>query len=268
MIDRVGQLLREVAATAVMPRFASLLPHQTMMKSANEPVTIADREAETLIASALSAIIPGSRVVGEEACSADATLLEGLSEGTVWIVDPIDGTANFAAGRGPFAMMVALLRHGETVGSWIYDPQHDRLAVAERGAGAWIGGERLTARPASDSASQWHGIVSRAFVPEDGLDRIDRVCAFVGRAEATARCAGFEYPLVANGHRQFALYWRTLVWDHAPGALLVSEAGGSVVHLDGSPYSPVIARSGLLVAQDPSVAARLLGLGSCPLADD
>jgi fructose-1,6-bisphosphatase/inositol monophosphatase family enzyme len=268
MVDFVGQLLREVAATVVMPRFASLLPHQTEMKSANEPVTVADREAEKLIADALSAFIPGSRVVGEEACSANAALLEGMSEGTVWIVDPIDGTANFAAGRGPFAMMVALLRHGETVGSWIYDPQRDRLAVAERGAGAWIAGERVTVSAASDDHSQWHGIVSCAFAPDDELDRIERVCALVGRADATARCAGFEYPLVANGERTFALYWRTLVWDHAPGALLVSEAGGRVVHLDGSPYSPLIARSGLLIAQDSSVAARLLGLGPCPLAAD
>ena len=140
-------ILREVAATVVMPRFAALLPHQTEMKSGNEPVTIADREAETLITRGLLALIPGSRVIGEEACSTNPALLDGLNEGTAWIVDPIDDTANFAAGRAPFAMMVALMRKGELIGSWIYDPLEDWLAVAKLGGGAWIGGNRVCAKP-------------------------------------------------------------------------------------------------------------------------
>ena len=258
MIEEVGQILREVSASVVMPRFDALLPHETEMKSADEPVTIADREAEMLITRDLLALLPGSRVVGEEACAANPALLDNLADGSVWIVDPIDGTANFAAGRAPFAMMVALLEAGETIGAWIYDPQSDRLAVAELGAGAWIGDDRLTAPAALSDPARWHGIVSRAFVPDGQHDTTERLAAFVGRADPTARCAGYEYPLVAGGERDFALYWRTLVWDHAPGALLVTEAGGCVLHLDGTPYRPSVARTGLLVARHAEVAARLL----------
>ena len=60
--------------------------------------------------------------------------------------------------------------------------------------------------------------------------------------------------------RQFALYWRTLVWDHAPGALLLTEAGGSVTHLDGTPYRPTRSKTGLLLAQNPLIMRPLLGL--------
>lgn len=260
MIDRVGLILREVSAIVVMPHFATLLPHETDMKPGNEPVTIADRDAETLITRELLSLIPGSRVIGEEACSTNPALLDGLNEGTAWIVDPIDGTANFAAGRSPFAMMVPLMREFELIGSWIYDPLGDRLAAAELGGGAWIGDKRIRARASSTQPGQWFGIVSRACLPKGQGELVEALSAAVGRIDPTARCAGYEYPLVATGKRDFALYWRTLVWDHAPRALLLSESGGCVIHLDGVLYDPLVSRSGLFVAHDAGVAKTLLKL--------
>src|SRR5688500_17428181 len=106
IVERVGEVLRVAAATVVLPRYAPRQPCETEMKAGSEPVTVADREAEAMIGRALQSLLPQSRVVGEEACAADSSLLEAIGEGTVWIVDPIDGTANFAAGRPPFAMMV------------------------------------------------------------------------------------------------------------------------------------------------------------------
>jgi len=150
------------------------------------------------------------------------------------------------------------------VGSWIYDPLGDRLAVAELGGGAWIEGKRICAKPSFPEPSQWHGIVSSAFLPEAQEGVVHALSAAVGRTDPTARCAGHEYPLVATGERDFALYWRTLVWDHAPGALLVSEAGGCVVHLDGARYDPVAPRSGLFVTHDTSVAETLVKLTRSP----
>lgn len=259
-IQKVEEILRAVSTAVVMPRFNALLPEEAEMKSADEPVTIADREAEVLIGAELLCLIPHSRVIGEEACSVNPKLLDDLGEGTVWIVDPIDGTANFAAGRAPFAMMIALMREGELIGSWIFDPLIDRMAVAELGCGAWIGGKRLSANPSPSDSREWHGIISRAFLPPTQLSRIDCLTALVGRVDASARCAGHEYPLVATGARDFALYWRTLVWDHAPGALLLTEAGGCAIHLDGATYDPTIMRSGLLLAHDPDVARTFLTL--------
>jgi fructose-1,6-bisphosphatase/inositol monophosphatase family enzyme len=241
-----------------MPRFTALGPGDIVMKGANDPVTIADREAEAMIGRELRLLLPHARIVGEEACSANPALLEKLGEGTVWIVDPIDGTANFAAGRPPFAMMVALLEQGELVGSWILDPLSDRLAVAERGGGAWMDGKRLTASAAPTALEGLSGIVSEAFVPAGERHVIERLRAAAGSVQQTARCAGHEYPLVAAGERHFILYWRTLVWDHAPGALLLTEAGGSATYFDGSPYDPCRSQTGLLLAHNPFISRALL----------
>jgi fructose-1,6-bisphosphatase/inositol monophosphatase family enzyme len=258
MMDRVGEILRATAQAVVMPRFAALGPGDIVMKGVNDPVTIADGEAEAMIGRELRLLLPHARIVGEEACSANPALLEKLGEGTVWIVDPIDGTANFAAGRPPFAMMVALLEQGELVGSWILDPLSDRLAVAERGGGAWMDGKRLTASAAPTALEGLSGIVSEAFVPAGERHVIERLRAAAGSVQQTARCAGHEYPLVAAGERHFILYWRTLVWDHAPGALLLTEAGGSATYLDGSPYDPCRSQTGLLLAHNSLISRALL----------
>ena len=260
IVDGVGEILRATAAGVVMPRYAALEPGDVAMKGANDPVTIADREAEAMLGRALHLLLPHARIVGEEACAANPALLNDLDQGTVWIVDPIDGTANFAAGRPPFAMMVALLERGEVIASWIFDPLGDRLAVAERGAGAWIDGKRLRNNAVTCRVGELKGIVSGASLPPSRQGLVDRISAAVGSVEQTARCAGHEYPLVATGARHFALYWRTLVWDHAPGALLLSEAGGSAVYLDGSPYDPCQSKTGLILTRDQSIADMMLGL--------
>jgi fructose-1,6-bisphosphatase/inositol monophosphatase family enzyme len=132
--------------------------------------------------------------------------------------------------------------------------------VAELGGGAWVDGRRVRANPSPPDPGEWHGIISRAFLPEAKEGLVDALSAAVARVHTTARCAGYEYPLVATGKRDFALYWRVLVWDHAPGALLLSEAGGFVTHLDGQRYDPLAQRSGLFVAHDGSVAETLLKL--------
>lgn len=258
LFDRVGAVLREVAAAAVMPRFAALAPGDSEIKAPGEIVTVADREAETSIEAALRPLIPDARVIGEEGCAARPALLENLDQGTAWIVDPIDGTANYAAGRAPFAMMVALLRHGETVGAWILDPLGDSLATAELGGGAWIDGTRLGVDGPTPTLEHMSGIISGAFCPDEQRAAVGRIGAAVASVHPTARCAGHEYPLVARGERDFALYWRTLVWDHAPGALLLTEAGGAATFLDGSPYRPTQSRTGLLLTHRAPSARDLL----------
>lgn len=258
VLEGVGEVLRAAAEVAVIPRFAALRPSETEMKAPDEPVTIADREAEAIIGRSLQMLLPEARIVGEEACASEPSLIDNLGQGTVWIVDPIDGTANFAAGRPPFAMMVALLRNGETIGSWILDPLTDRLAVAELGSGAWIDGRRHRTSAALSDLKSLSGIVSEAFLPAERHKLVDGIREAAGEVVPTARCAGHEYPLVATGGRHFALYWRTLAWDHAPGALFLTEAGGTVTHLDGAPYRPAMPRPGLLLAHNGLISNALL----------
>ena len=157
--DAVAALLREVAASEVLPRFRNLAKADVRAKtSAQDLVTLADLEAERVLTARLPALLPGSVVVGEEAAYADPRVLERLDgETPVWVIDPVDGTANFSAGRPTFAMIVALVDRGQTVAGWILDPLHDRMALAERGAGAWLGDTRIQAHPADGPLLSWQG---------------------------------------------------------------------------------------------------------------
>jgi fructose-1,6-bisphosphatase/inositol monophosphatase family enzyme len=253
LIDRVSALVDQVGAEQVLPRYQALAEGEIEEKSPGELVTIADREAEDALARGLAAILPEARFVGEEVCARDPSLLERLGEGRVWIVDPIDGTANFAAGRPPFAIMVALLDQGEIVASWMHDPLSGRIAAAERGSGAWIDGERIRASAGFPAREQLHGTISRFFVPDGLHPAVDALEAGVGRIVPTRRCAGDEYPLVATGERDFALFWRTLVWDHAPGVLFLTESGGVARRPGGAPYRPAEPGLGMVLARSAEI---------------
>ena len=257
----VADLLRRVAAEVVMPRFRALDASEVEEKTPGELVTIADREAEARISEGLAALLPEARVIGEEAVAADPSLLDGIGHGLAWIVDPIDGTANFAAGRPPFALMVALIEDGATQAGWILDPVNDRLHQATRGGGTFINGVRVHARPSGAALPQ--GALSVRYFPEGMREQF--VARMQGRIADVAipHCAGEQYPRLISGENDMALFWRTLPWDHAAGALIVQEAGGCVRRFDGRDYRVDQEGNGLLAAASPKLwdeaAAVLLG---------
>jgi fructose-1,6-bisphosphatase/inositol monophosphatase family enzyme len=254
VIDKVEALVRDVSAAAVMPRFRTLTQEQIARKALGELVTIADREAEALLTAGLTALLPGSRVVGEEATAANPGLLSIVGEpGDVWLVDPVDGTANFAAGREPFAIMVALLRDGVIVASWIYDPVRDVLAMAERGGGAFLDGVRVKAPPTVRPTQELRGLSFSHRAPATIRRSVEQARPTVGEVLSGFNCAGREYPAVVLDEQQFAAFWRMMPWDHAPGVLLLEEAGGVAWRLDGTPYVPADTRPGLLVAQNQEI---------------
>jgi len=254
----VENLLRTVARTIVLPRYCALGAEDVMEKSVGELVTVADKEAELAIGRGLATLLPSARLIGEEACADAPELLNGLGEGLVWLVDPIDGTGNFAAGRPPFALMVALLEDGLTRQSWILDPLTGVLSYAELGGGAFRNGEQVTTATGRPEERDISGILSEAFLPREQQGLGTTLRARFGSVLPTKRCAGHEYPLVATGERDFAIYWRTLPWDHAAGALFLSEAGGRVLHFDGQPYAPARPKEGLILARNAAMADLLL----------
>ena len=115
----------------MMPRFLASKVDEAEMKGVDEPVTIVDREVEAFLSEALTKLAPGVAIVGEEAADADPAVLDALSS-QCWIIDPLDGTSNFAKGEGHFGIIIALADAGETVAGWIYDPVRDRLCHAKR----------------------------------------------------------------------------------------------------------------------------------------
>jgi fructose-1,6-bisphosphatase/inositol monophosphatase family enzyme len=250
--DAVAALITEIAAAEVMPRFCRLARHEIREKKPGDLVTIADEAVEERLTHALRSLLPGSLVLGEEAAAADPAVLDRLlGHEAVWIVDPIDGTGNFAAGRPVFAVMVALVRSGRVLQAWIHDPVAGRTASAAAGAGAWLDGARLhVARPHADPAAMSGTILAGTFGQRELgrrlQERRDRV-----RAVRSLRCAGHEYLRLIRGEMDFALFSRLMPWDHAPGVLLHAEAGGYSAYLEGGAFDPGrIDASGILLAPD------------------
>jgi fructose-1,6-bisphosphatase/inositol monophosphatase family enzyme len=254
VLDQVSELIREVAATIVLPRFRHLSAAEVQQKTPGDLVTVADQEAERALTDGLTRLLPGSEVVGEEAVAADPGVLGRVGDaGAVWIVDPVDGTNNFAAGKTPFAIMVALLREGEPSASWILDVVADRMAIAEAGSGACIEGMRVKARTDDPGAGAMSGTLARHYFPDHLRAQVNAHAGEFASVTNGHHCAGYEYPSVATDEQQFAMFWRILPWDHVPGALFLTEAGGVVRHIDGEEYRPQDSERGLLIAPNDDV---------------
>lgn len=250
-LNKVTALLEEVAHDEVLPRFRALAEGDIMKKESGELVTVADVASERFLAPRLVDLLPGSLVVGEEAVDADPSLMEQLhGDQPVWTIDPIDGTNNFAAGRPIFAVMVGLVQGGETRAGWIHLPMEDKTAVAERGAGAWIGETRLRASTRNSLAEMEGTLHASSFAPPEIADKVrgrrDRL-----NTVKSMSCAGAEYVRLAEAGLDFTLFTRLMPWDHVPGALICEEAGAAVACFDGSPYRAARYREiGVMVAPD------------------
>lgn len=250
-MERVSALIREIAAEEMMPHFATLDPEEIDEKAPGDFVTSVDLASERRFTESLPDLLPGSVVLGEEAVSADRARLDVLAgKDPVWVVDPLDGTANFAAGLPIFAVIVALVSHGTTVAGWIYDPSTGRMAVASRGDGAWMAGRRLRVRRPPQLRQMNGSIYGRKYRTSSayreiwgpGRGRLGHVF--------NARCVGQEYLARLQGRMHFGLYTRLNPWDHAAGCLMHEEAGGYLARLNGEPYAPAEPVPGVLMTPD------------------
>jgi fructose-1,6-bisphosphatase/inositol monophosphatase family enzyme len=253
--QRVAELMRETAAAELLPRFRTLAKEDIRFKRPGDIVTVADVASEQRLAAGLATILPGVPVVGEEAVEQDRGLLEliGRPGETCWIVDPLDGTANFAAGKDRFAMIICLVHDRLAVAGWILDVPRGRMAVAQKGQGVTLDGTPVHGTPPARPPIGFVGFkIQKAF---------DRQLSPAARQQlgrvSNLRCAGLEYLEMLSGRADFCLYRTTMPWDHAAGALMLAEAGGGAVRFDGQPYAPAQPTdAGLIAAGDPQALAQ------------
>lgn len=263
MMDALSQgvyaVMQLAARRAILPRYQRLDAAQVIEKAKDDLVTVADREAEAILTEGLATLLPEAAIVGEESAHADPSLMKRLGDALCWIVDPLDGTNNFAQGKPPFGILVALSENGEAVSGWIYDVLTGRFCHAHRGKGAWIDGERVAARVTGQEPPV--AGISMLFMDGDKREAMKRhIAPFYSLADIP-RCAAEQYPRLVTGVNDCTVFERTLPWDHAAGALFVNEAEGRVARLDGSAYRVDEDRTGLIGAATPrlwdDLAARL-----------
>lgn len=250
--------MRQTAVDVITPRFRALAEGEVFAKEhPGDLVTIADRESEEVITAALRRAYPDAMILGEEAASADPSLLEAFADAEhAFTIDPIDGTYNFVHGKDDHAVMIAELRSGEVVRSWIWQPEHQLAFVAEKGAGAYRNGERLAVREPEPDSSTWRGISSQSQIRDGSFEGLAPI-------RETWFCAGVDYSHLAAGDVDFIVFAHAKPWDHAPGALLLAEVGGTIIRGDGSRYLPAVTKPWLLGGASPEIVEHVrVALGS------
>jgi fructose-1,6-bisphosphatase/inositol monophosphatase family enzyme len=254
-LTRIRSALEQAAAEEIMPRFGNLGEAQIRRKaSAFDVVTEADEAAERAIIALLKPHFPEAVFIGEEGVHREPALLDLLGTAELcFLIDPLDGTRNFASSIPLFGVMAAAVASGEVVAGVIHDPVMGGSSMAVRGGGAFHedrSGVRSALKVAAPvPLAEVEGIVGTNFLPEPLRSK---VASNLSRLSTTNwfRCAAHEYRLAAAGHCHVLFYNKLMPWDHAAGWLIHREAGGFSAHFDGSAYLPVHRSGGLLCAPD------------------
>ncbi|EJC66605.1 inositol monophosphatase/fructose-1,6-bisphosphatase family protein [Rhizobium leguminosarum bv. viciae WSM1455] len=251
----LGDCVREAARAEIMPRFRNLRATEVSEKtSAIDLVTQADLLAEHRITAALRERFPAALVVGEEAYDADRSVVPALADAELaFVIDPVDGTFNFAAGLPVFGTILAVTIKGETVAGIIHDPVLGDTVTAIKGAGTFLTRQdgQSTKLQVAEPASLNQMVGGMSWGHMDEPDR-SRICANMAKIRMTFafNCSAYEYWMVASGKLHFIGHTKLMPWDHLAGVLAHQEAGGHTAKFDGTPYRPGETTGGIISAPD------------------
>lgn len=215
-------------------------------KSAKDLVTEADREAEAAIVEVIRARYPEHNILAEEGDYPQST------SPYRWIIDPLDGTTNFAHAFPWFAVSIALEKDGEIILGIVYQPYYEELFVASKGQGATLNGQALQV---SSVQRLDRALLATGFSPASSAstaNNFDHFINFQSKAQACRRPGAASLDLACVAAGRFDGFWEMKLkpWDTAAGMLLVTEAGGCISNFDGAPFSPLgnecLASNGLI----------------------
>ena len=251
---RIAVDIAREAGAILRERFGQV--HQIRFKGPLDMVTEADQASEALIARRLQDAFPGHDLLGEEGS-------RGASNESSfrWVIDPLDGTTNFTHGLPTFAVSIGLEQHGQPVVGVVYDPMREELFVAQRGNGATLNGRRIQVSTVDQLFRSLlvtgfsYNLERRARQAETWRDLLTRV-----QAIRQTGSAALNLCYIAAGRLDG--YWERGIspWDVAAGALIVTEAGGTVTNMSGGPFRSderqIIATNGLLHEELRTVVMR------------
>jgi myo-inositol-1(or 4)-monophosphatase len=213
---------------------------KTHVAASSEAVTEADRASQRFIVTGLRKRFPDDGIVGEENETGDAITFECPDpRGRVWVIDPIDGTNNFIAGLGNFAVCIGLLEKGEPVLGVVLDVTRDTVYSAAAGEGAWDGSKRLMAPDTPMSSASLLMLTSNLLGKSGTLPRY--AARWIAQTDWKIRILGsaaLEAVHVAAGVAHGALTVNGKLWDCAAPAAILREAGGVMSDLRGQPIFP------------------------------
>ncbi|WP_101065907.1 inositol monophosphatase family protein [Roseovarius salinarum] len=255
-------LVRRAARAEIMPRFRNLGHADISAKSsAQDLVTEADHAAEAMLARGVQRMLPHALVVGEEAVAGRAALRDEIAAAELAVViDPLDGTWNFAHGLPLFGVIVAITRFGRPVFGLLYDPVIDDWIVAREGERTHLartgGAERPLRMGGGGALRDLSGFIHLYLLPEDKRAAMAAALPEFART-SMLRCSCHEYRTLAQGGMDFCLSGVLNPWDHAAGVLACRQAGGVARLMDGRDYDAGVTEGYLLTAPDEDSWQRL-----------
>jgi myo-inositol-1(or 4)-monophosphatase len=251
MLDKIAQIGRQAAlAAGAMMRLNYEKPHEITMKGTIDPVTETDYQCQELIIGMIKQAFPEHGFLAEEKDEEDfhaadkAGAYPGLAWDTEtgpecrWIIDPLDGTVNFAHGIPAFCVSIALEADGELAYGVVYDPLRDELFEGIRGQGAWRNGRPIQV---SKIARLEQALIATGF-PYDIRERVAETMARLGRVVAASQglrrvgSAALDMCYIACGRFDGFFEENLKPWDTAAGVVIVKEAGGKITTFDGGDY--------------------------------
>jgi len=239
-------LIRDAARDELISRFRRTARHE---KADGSWITAADLAMQDRLKSALAARHPGVGFLGEEMEAGEQQrLLDDSSGSGIWVLDPLDGTSNFAAGIPLFGVSLALLQGGRIVAGIVYDPMHDESFAATLGGGATLNGEPLHARPAGIPMAKTTACIDFKRLPPQLAARIAATPPY--SSQRSIGSVALDWCWVAAGRFHIYLHGRQRLWDYAAGSLVLAEAGGYADTLDGTPAPPTLAPRSAVCAAD------------------
>lgn len=255
-------LVRRAARAEIMPRFRNLAQGDITTKSGpHDLVTEADHQAEAMIARGLQRMFPHALIIGEEAVAAKPSLRESVSAAELAIIiDPVDGTWNFAHGLPLFGVIIAVTRFGRPVLGLLYDPVADDWIIADEATptrlGAALGAERPAKVSSGGELSDLQGYMHFSLMTQDQQELLAPLLPELARVTAL-RCSCHEYRVLAQGAVDFVMSSMLNPWDHAAGVVACQQAGGIAMMLDGRTYNTEITEGVLLCAANQDTWTRL-----------
>jgi myo-inositol-1(or 4)-monophosphatase len=256
-LDELATIAVDVAREAgaiLRDRFGR--PHDIHFKGALDMVTEADRASEALIAERLRARYPDHRLLGEEGARGAAET-ESTSPYR-WVIDPLDGTTNFAHGMPGFAVSIGLERDGAPIVGVVFDPIRDELFVARQGGGATLNGAAIHVSGTDDLL---RSLVSTGFSYDLALRerQAETWRAFLTQVQAIRQTGSSALNLCNVAAGRLDGFWESQVWpwDVAAGVLIVREAGGTVTRFGGEPFA---SDHGDLIASNGAIHDAMLGI--------
>ena len=213
---------------------------KTHIAANEEAVTEADRASQRFIVAGLRKRFPEDGIIGEESDTGLGITFECRQpSGRNWVIDPIDGTNNFIAGLGAFAVCIGLLDAGQPILGVVYDVTRNDMYAAARGEGAWLGSKRLRALETPLSDSSMLMLTSNLLIGDGRCPQW--ACRFIGQTNWKIRMIGsaaLEAIQVAAGVAHGAMTVNGKLWDIAAPAAVVLEAGGLLTDLTGKAIFP------------------------------